>query len=75
MHDPAIINSDSTDKSPLQGYAHIAISVGSEAAVNQLTEKLRADGHTITGEPRRTGDGYWESVVLDPDGNSLELTV
>jgi lactoylglutathione lyase len=24
--------------------------------------------------PRRTGDGYYESVVLDPDGNRLELT-
>jgi lactoylglutathione lyase len=25
--------------------------------------------------PRRTGDGYYESVVLDPEGNRLELTV
>ncbi len=24
--------------------------------------------------PRRTGDGYYESVVLDPEGNRLELT-
>jgi hypothetical protein len=22
--------------------------------------------------PRRTGDGYYESAVLDPDGNRLE---
>jgi len=22
---------------------------------------------------RRTGDGYYESVVLDPDGNRIEL--
>jgi lactoylglutathione lyase len=23
--------------------------------------------------PRRTGDGYYESVVLDPDGNRVEI--
>ena len=23
--------------------------------------------------PRQTGDGYYESVVLDPEGNQLEL--
>jgi hypothetical protein len=25
--------------------------------------------------PRRTGDGYDESTIGDPDGNRLELTV
>jgi lactoylglutathione lyase len=25
--------------------------------------------------PRTTGDGYYEAVVLDPDGNRVELTV
>jgi lactoylglutathione lyase len=57
------------------GYAHLAIAVGSEAEVDALTERLRADGYTIAGGPRRTGDGYYESVVLDPDGNRLEITV
>ena len=57
------------------GYAHLAVSVGSEAEVNALTERLRADGHPIVGEARRTGDGYYESVVLDPDGNRIEITV
>jgi lactoylglutathione lyase len=57
------------------GLIHVAVSVGSEAAVDELTERLRADGHRVVGEPRRTGDGYYESVVLDPDGNRLELTV
>jgi lactoylglutathione lyase len=23
--------------------------------------------------PRRTGDGYYESVVVDPDGNRIEI--
>jgi len=25
--------------------------------------------------PRHTGDGYFESVVLDPDGNRIEITI
>jgi len=28
-----------------------------------------------TVSPRWTGDGYYESVVLDPDGNQVELMV
>ncbi|MEM1258249.1 MAG: VOC family protein, partial [Bacteroidota bacterium] len=35
----------------------------------------RKDGYTVLGEPRTTGDGYYESVVLDPEGNRLEITV
>ena len=58
----------------MMGLAHIALTVGDENAVNALTERLRADGYTIAGEPRKTGDGYYESVVLDPEGNYIELT-
>jgi lactoylglutathione lyase len=59
----------------MKGIAHFAISVGSKEAVNELTEKLRADHYTIESEPRTTGDGYYESVVLDPEGNYVEITV
>jgi lactoylglutathione lyase len=55
------------------GITHFAMSVGSESAVNELTEKLRSDGFSIVGEPRWTGDGYYESVVLDPEGNRIEI--
>jgi lactoylglutathione lyase len=57
------------------GLAHFAISLGSEIAVDQVTERLRSAGVKIVGEPRRTGDGYYESVIEDPEGNWLELTV
>lgn len=56
------------------GLIHFAVEVDDEARVDALTEQLRADGLEIAGEPRRTGDGYYESVVLDPDGNRIELT-
>ncbi len=57
------------------GLAHIAISTGSKELVISMTEKLRADNFIIHGEPRTTGDGYYESVVLDPEGNIIEITV
>lgn len=57
------------------GLAHIAISTGSKEQVLSLTEKLRSDGYQVTGEPRTTGDGYFESVVLDPEGNAIEITI
>lgn len=56
------------------GLTHIAISVGSDSAVDRLTARIRADGYPVLDEPRRTGDGYYESVVLDPDGNRIEIT-
>jgi len=57
------------------GLTHLAVSLGAEARVDELTRVLREDGFTVPDGPRRTGDGYYESVVLDPDGNRIELTV
>jgi lactoylglutathione lyase len=56
------------------GLTHIAISVGSERTVDELCERLRTDGFPILDGPRRTGDGYYETVTLDPDGNRIEIT-
>lgn len=56
------------------GLIHFAISVGSKDKVDTLTERLRSDGYEVVGEPRTTGDGYYESVVLDVDGNRIEIT-
>ena len=57
------------------GLVHFAVSVGSEERVRHFTDELRAAGVRVLGEPRRTGDGYFESVVLDPDGNRIEITI
>jgi catechol 2,3-dioxygenase-like lactoylglutathione lyase family enzyme len=56
------------------GITHIAFKLGSENAVLSLTETLRSNGFTIVGEPRTSGDGYFESVVLDVEGNRIELS-
>ena len=56
------------------GLTHFAVSLGSEQQVDELTARLRSDGHPVIDGPRRTGDGYYESVVLDPDGNRVEIT-
>lgn len=57
------------------GLAHFSFSVGSKEAVLELTEQLRKDGFVIESEPRTTGDGYFESVILDPEGNIVEITI
>ena len=50
-------------------------STGSAEQVRDLTERLRRDGYAVLGEPRTTGDGYYESVVADPEGNRVEITI
>lgn len=73
MHRPEVEQDRQSEFS--KGFTHLAISVGSEAAVDQLTDTIRKAGYTVAGEPRRTGDGYYESVIVDPDGNYVEITV
>ena len=60
---------------PQSGYAHIAFAGGSAEAVDTLTARLQSDGYQVVDGPRHTGDGYYESVVLDPAGNRVEITI
>lgn len=64
----------SNNKGHVMGLAHIALSLGSRENVDRMTTQLGAEGVTIIGQPRTTGDGYYESVVADPEGNLIELT-
>jgi lactoylglutathione lyase len=57
------------------GLIHFAISVGSKEAVDEFTLQLKNDGFEILDGPRTTGDGYYESVTLDPEGNRIEITI
>lgn len=73
MHRPDIAD-NKMKRGTAMGYAHIAVSLGSKDLVDSLTECLRNDGFIIEGEPRTTGDGYYESIILDPEGNYIEIT-
>lgn len=57
------------------GYIHIAFSVGSREKVDTMTARLKADGYSVISGPRTTGDGYYESCILDIEGNQIEITV
>jgi len=57
----------------LFGYAHIALRLGTRAAVDETVARLEAQGVVVSGRPRQTGDGYYEAVVEDPEGNKIEL--
>ena len=72
MHRPDINTSAVSD---YLGYAHVSFSVGSKEKVDHLTQQMSSDGIQVVGQPRTTGDGYYESVVLDPEGNRVEITI
>ncbi len=57
------------------GFIHLSFSVGSKAAVDNLTALLSADGYETLSGPRTTGDGYYESCVKGFEGILLEITV
>jgi lactoylglutathione lyase len=55
------------------GYTHISFKLGSMEKVDQLTRELQESGCPLLNGPRMTGDGYYESVLSDPEGNLIEL--
>ena len=57
----------------LLGLAHVAIAIGAESAVDALAARFRQEGIVVDSGPRRTGDGYYECVVRDPEGNRVEI--
>ena len=59
----------------VNGWSHIAFSVGSKEEVLRITNLICDDGYELYSAPRNTGDGYFESAVADPDGNRVEITI
>ena len=57
------------------GFHHLAFSVGNCEEVDQLTLLINKAGYTVKSKPRITGDGFYESVIVDPEGNTIEITV
>ena len=73
MNRPQMV--DSVKDISRTGYIHIAFALGGAEKVDQLTAKLQADGYEVISAPRTTGDGYYESCIVDLEGNQIELTV
>lgn len=73
MTRPGLVEASSNTMS--LGYTHMAFALGSEAAVDELTERLRAGGYEILSGPRVTGDGYYETSLLGWEGINIEITV
>ncbi|AVY96471.1 glyoxalase/bleomycin resistance/extradiol dioxygenase family protein [Lelliottia sp. F153] len=63
---------DAPDHLEFVGWAHIALDVGSKANVDRMAEQARQNS-TLLSAPRMTGDGFYEAVIADPDGNRIEL--
>ena len=74
MHKPEIPESNNDIYKQSIGIIHIAFSLGSKENVDQLTDLLKNDNIEILDGPRYTGDGYYETAFLDPEGNRLEIT-
>lgn len=74
MHMPSVPRTADDPYAQFTGLVHLAFSVGSEQQVDALTARLAEDGFEVLDGPRRTGDGCWESVVLDPEKNRVEIT-
>jgi lactoylglutathione lyase len=74
MHRPDIPRIPNAPTSPeFIGYAHLAVELGSRAAVDALTKRLQDAGCALLNGPRQTGDGYYESMVADPEGNRIVI--
>ncbi len=73
MNKPSIC--DESKELARTGYIHVAFSLGSKEAVNELTARLKDDGYEVVSGPRTTGDGYYESCIVGLEGNQIELTV
>jgi lactoylglutathione lyase len=58
------------------GLLHLGFALGSADAVDELSRVIATAGYRVLERPHRVGElGRYESVVLDPDGNRIKLTV
>lgn len=53
------------------GWVHLAISVG--GARRSMRWRAGRSRGILVSPPRTTGDGYYEAVIKDPDGNLIEI--
>ena len=73
MSRPDTIEADPSK--PHIGFIHVSFAVGSKEAVDAKTIELRDAGYQVISGPRTTGDGYYESCILGPEGIQIEITI
>ena len=73
MQPPDTIEADPS--MPHIGFIHVSFAVGSKEAVDAKTVELRDAGYQVISGPRTTGDGYYESCILGPEGIQIEITI
>ena len=73
MSRPDTVDIDPSERNT--GFIHLSFAVGGKAAVDTKTKELKASGYAVTSGPRTTGDGYYESCILGPEGIQLEITL
>ena len=66
---------DADPSMPHIGFIHVSFAVGSKEAVDAKTVELRDAGYQVVSGPRTTGDGYYESCILGPEGIQIEITI
>ena len=70
MTRPDITDAGSGDRF---GWAHVSFAVAGTDAVDTMARRLGAAGVEVVDGPHRTGDGYYEVALLDPEGNRVEV--
>ena len=73
MQRPDTIDADPS--LPNIGFVHVSFAVGSKETVDAKTIELRDAGYQVMSGPRTTGDGYYESCILGPEGIQIEITI
>ena len=69
---------DMVEVNPTQpniGFIHVSFALGSRELVDEQTRKLLHAGYKVDDGPRITGDGYYESRIIGPEGIQIEITI
>jgi lactoylglutathione lyase len=73
MSRPDIPDNLNDPVSQFKGIIHFAFEVDTMAEVDRLAGDFLSNGISILSGPRKTGDGYYEFEIFDPDRNRVEI--
>jgi lactoylglutathione lyase len=73
MSRPDIPDNLNDPVSQYKGVIHFAFEVRTMEEVDRLAQKFIDAGVPLLSGPRKTGDGYYEFEIFDPDQNRVEV--